>query len=136
LLSVDIFATLYRRGGKQVAEKRADRREYRRVDTQVSVTIQKYDTDERDFTDEKGKSKNLSAGGLLLHHDRPLEVPSYIIASFTLPEDEEKHDFLAKVVRIEELPDGTYEAGVMFMRMILGEFERIDKYISDQPEDS
>lgn len=117
-----------------MAGRSAERRQYRRVDTRVSVTIQKYDVNERDFNDEKGKSKNLSAGGLLLHHDRPLEVPSYIIVSFALPEEQDRRDFLAKVVRIEELPDGTYEAGIMFMRMILGEFEDVERYISRQAE--
>jgi c-di-GMP-binding flagellar brake protein YcgR len=123
-------------GGRQVAETKGERREYRRIDTRVSVTIQKYNPDEGDFSDEKGKSKNLSAGGLLLHHDKPLEVPSYIIASFTLPDEEEKHDFLAKVVRVEELSDGTYEAGIMFMRMILGEFSNLDKYVLKQTKGS
>ena len=115
-----------------MTEQKGERREYRRIDTRVSVTVQKYDSEEAEFSDEKGKSKNLSAGGLLLHHDKPLEVPSYIIASFTLPDEEEKLDFLAKVVRIEELPDGSYEAGIMFMRMILGEFDGLDKYITEQ----
>jgi hypothetical protein len=117
-----------------VGKEKSERRQYRRVDTSVVVTLQKYDSEEGYFTDEEGKSKNLSSGGLLLHHDRPLEVPSYIIASFTLPDEDEKLDFLAKVIRIEELPDGSYEAGVMFMRMILGEFTDIDKYISGQTE--
>jgi c-di-GMP-binding flagellar brake protein YcgR len=125
---------MFLEGGLHVAGRSAERRQYRRIDTRVSVTVQKYDADERDFNDEEGKSKNLSAGGLLLHHDRPLEVPSYIIVSFSLPEEEDRRDFLAKVVRIEELPDGTYEAGIMFMRMILGEFEGVERYISKQVE--
>ncbi len=119
-----------------MAEEKKERRQYRRIDARVSVTVQKYDPDGGDFMDEEGNSKNISAGGLLLHHDKPLEVPSYIIASFNLPDEKEKSDFLAKVVRIEELPDGTYEAGVMFMRMILGEFEEIEKFISKESEKS
>ena len=65
-----------------------------------------------------------------------MEVPSYIIASFDVPGAEEKLDFVGKVVRVEEMVDGSYEVGVMFMRMILGDFDQLGKYISDETESS
>ena len=109
-----------------------ERRRYRRVGTQVHVSIRKYEPDQQGFSTDEGTSKNLSVGGLLLHHDKPVEVPSYIMISFLLPGSEEKLDFVGKVTRIEELMDGTYEIGVMFMHMILGDFGKLMKYISSE----
>lgn len=113
-----------------MAENGIERRRYRRVDARVQVSIQKHMTDEDNFSSEDAVMRNLSAGGLLVHHDRPVEIPSYIIVSFSLPDSQERLDFVAKVIRIEELLDGTYELGIMFMRMIMGGFEEIEKFIS------
>lgn len=117
-------------------EKHAERRQYRRIDANVEVEIQNYSPDMKDFTSDGAVSRNLSQGGMLVHYDKPVEVPSYIIASFTLPVSEEKLNFVGKVVRIEELIDGTYEIGVMFMRMIIGDFDHLARYISDEMENS
>jgi c-di-GMP-binding flagellar brake protein YcgR len=113
-----------------------ERRQYRRVDARVRVSIQKYDEREKGLSSEHGTSRNVSAGGLLLHHDKPVEVPSYIIAAFSLPDSGEELNFVGKVVRVEELLSGGYEIGVMFMRMILGDFEEVEKYVSDVAEES
>ena len=115
-----------------MAEQQDERRQYRRVNAEVHVSVQKHDTEMRDISTEEGKSRNLSAGGILLHHENPLEVPSYIIVSFSLPDSSEKLDFIGKVVRIEEIPQGGYEIGIMFMKMILGEFNAIQKFISEK----
>ncbi len=112
-------------------EAERERREYRRVSTRIKVDILKYDEDFKDVLYEEGTSKNVSLGGLLVLHDKSLEVPSYVIASFRLPGSDERLDFLGKAVRIEDLGDGTYEVGVMFMRMILGEFKKLNRYITD-----
>lgn len=115
-----------------MSEERVERRRFRRIDTRVQVDMQKYDHDNDDFYTGGGVTKNLSAGGLLLHHEKPVEVPSYVIASFSTPGSQDKLDFVGKVVRIEELADGTYEIGIMFMRMILGEFEHLEQYVAKE----
>ena len=115
-----------------MAEKRIERRKYRRVNTRVQVSVQKYNAEIDDFYTDESISKNLSAGGILLHNDKPVDIPSFIIASFIIPDSEDKLDFVGKAVRIEELPDNTYEIGVMFMRMILGEFDKLEQYVAKE----
>jgi len=106
-----------------------ERRRHRRIDAMVMVEIQKYDANAGDIVCEKSVSRNMSLGGLLMLHREPLEVPSYVIVSFTLPGMTGGLDFLGKVLRIEEIGENLYEVGVMFMRMILGEFSKLRGYI-------
>ena len=113
---------------------RVERRKYRRVKTRVQVDIHKHTPEDNDILTKRGTTRNVSAGGLLVHYDKVLEIPSYIIASFSLPGSQERLDFVAKVMRIEELMDGSYEIGISFMRMILGEFEKLGEYVAAQPD--
>jgi len=108
------------------------RRKYSRVKAHVVVNVQKFDGFREKISSDKGTIRNLSEGGLLLQVSKPLEIDSHIIVNFSLPGSDEKMDFIAKVVRIEKLPNGQYEAGIMFLRMIMGEFERLKQYVFEE----
>jgi len=114
---------------------RFERRKYKRVKADVKVTIQKYKNADDFFTSEEGVGKNISAGGLLVNCKTPADVPSYVIAMFQLPGSGNKLEVVARVVRVEELTDNTYDLGLMFMRTLFGEFEELEKYIQDKLEE-
>lgn len=117
-----------------MTQKENERRKYRRVKTQVKVAIQKYDRNSKDVSDEEGTTKNMSIGGLLVQHDKPLDVPSYVIVSFGVPGVQEKLDFVGKVIRIEELSTGGYEVGIMFMRVIFGDIKEFSRFVMTEME--
>ncbi len=118
--------------GKQgKGQKQVQRRKYSRVKTSVKVRIQKYNAEDKTFSTDAGTSKNVSAGGLLIHHHEPLKLGRYVMVSFSLPGSDEELDFVAKVVRVEELIDKGYDIGVMFMRKAPGEYEKLHMYVFD-----
>jgi len=118
---------------KQAKKKTiVNRRKYSRVDTSVKVRIQKYNKEDKTFITDAGMSKNVSAGGLLLAYDKLLQLGSFVMVSFTLPgSTDEELDFVGKIVRVELMPDGIYEYGIMFMRKTPGEYEKLHQYVFD-----
>lgn len=117
-----------------MAKNGAQRRRYSRVRSHVLVSIQKRDANLEKFFIDKGTIRNISAGGLLLHVNELIELDAHIIVSFSLPGADERLDFVAKVLRVEELTDGTYEIGVMFVREMIGDFEKLHQYVFDNLE--
>jgi len=111
----------------------AEKRRYGRLDAKVKVELSLYDPAKGKTTPQSAESRNVSAGGLLVLIDRPLEVSSYVLARFTLPGETEQHDFIARVVRVEEMEAlRRYDIGLEFVDIVLGDMEKIDKYVSNE----
>jgi c-di-GMP-binding flagellar brake protein YcgR len=110
-----------------------EKRRYSRLDTRVKVEIATYDAGKGKTVPQSAESRNVSAGGLLVTLERPLEVSSYVLARFTLPGETEQLDFIARVVRVEEVEAlRRYDIGLEFIDIVVGEMERIDKYVTDE----
>ena len=110
-----------------------EKRRYKRLDTRVKTEIALYDPGKGKTVPENAETRNVSAGGLLVSLERPLEISSYVLARFTLPGETEQLDFIARVVRVEEVEAlRKYDIGLEFVDIIVGEMERIDSYVSDE----
>lgn len=109
-----------------------EKRKFNRLDTRVKVEVSLYDTDEGKTVQQSAQSRNVSAGGLLITMDRPLGISTFVMIRFTLPGETRQHDFIAKVVRVEEVePQNKYDNGLEFVDLITGEMQEIDKYVSE-----
>jgi c-di-GMP-binding flagellar brake protein YcgR len=111
----------------------AEKRMYKRLDARVKVEISLYDPGKGKTIPQSAESLNVSAGGLLVTIERPLEVSSYVLVRFTLPGETEQHDFIARAVRVEEVEAlRRYDIGLEFVDIVVGDMEKIDKYVSDE----
>ena len=116
-----------------MADAGVERRKYSRLDTRVKVELSLYDRAKGKTVPQGAESRNVSAGGLLVMADRPLEISSYVLARFTLPGETEQLDFIARVVRVEEVEAmRQYDIGLEFVDIVLGDMEKIDKYITSE----
>jgi c-di-GMP-binding flagellar brake protein YcgR len=110
-----------------------EKRKYNRLDTRVKVEIATYDPGKGKTVPQSAETRNVSAGGLLVTLERPLEVSSYVLARFTLPGETEQLDFIARIVRVEEVEAlRRYDIGIEFIDIVVGEMERIDKYVTEE----
>ena len=108
-----------------------EKRRYNRLDTKVKVELSLYDPAKGKTVPQSAESRNVSAGGLLVTIGRPLEVSAYVLARFTLPGETEQHDFIARVVRVEEVEAlRRYDIGLEFVDIVVGDMEKIDKYVT------
>jgi len=116
-----------------VAYGGTDKRKYKRLDTRVKVEVSLYDPGKGKTVPRSAESRNVSAGGLLVTIERPLEVSSYVLVRFTLPGETEQHDFIARAVRVEEIEAlRRYDIGLEFVDIVVGDMEKIDEYIADE----
>ena len=112
-----------------------EKRKYMRLDTQVGVELSLYDPAKGKTVPHTAESLNISAGGLLVTVERPLEISSYVLARFTLPGETEQQDFIARVVRVEEIEAlRRYDIGLEFVDIVIGDLEKIDKYVTSEFE--
>ena len=96
----------------------AERRQYKRLDARVNVELTQYDEALGKEIVRDTESRNVSAGGLLISCDWPLEISSYVRARFSLGEDVQK-DIIAKVVRVDEVePLSRYDIGLQFVETL------------------
>jgi c-di-GMP-binding flagellar brake protein YcgR len=113
----------------------SEKRKYKRLDTRVKVELSLYDPAKGKTVPKSAESRNVSAGGLLVSSDRPLEVSSFVLARFTLPGETEQHDFIARVVRVEEVEAlRRYDIGLEFVDIVVGDMEKIDQYVEKELE--
>lgn len=116
-----------------MADEDADKRQHTRLDTRVKVEVSVYDTAQGETVLQSAESRNVSAGGLLVTLDRPLEISAFAMVHFTLPGGGEPLDFIAKVMRVKESdsPD-MYDIGLQFVDIIIGDFGKVKEYILDE----
>lgn len=113
-----------------MADESADKRQHTRLDTQVKVEVTVHDPEQGQTVLQSAQSRNVSTGGLLVTVDRPLEMSEFVIVHFTLPGRGEPLDFIAKVMRVSEAEDpGKFDIGLQFVDVIIGDFEKVKKYI-------
>lgn len=111
---------------------RDEKRRYSRLKTEVKVDIS-YTDPETDVTSllTRPVSKNVSASGLLIRHNKPLAVGSDVVLKFLLPEEKRYVMTFAKIVRVDAVEEGkAYDIGICFTNARLEDIERINKYIS------
>ena len=120
-----------------MADGGLEKRRYLRLDTRVKVELALYDQSKGKTVPQSAESRNVSAGGLLVMVERPLDVSSYVLAKFTLPGETEQQDFIARVVRVEEVEAlRKYDIGLEFVDIVIGDMEKIDKYVSTEMDKS
>ena len=93
-----------------------ERRKYRRLDVDIGVKLSVYDPTRGATVARDSRSRNVSAGGLLITTESPLEISSFVLADFTLPGKERKRRAIARVVRVDEVaPLKSYDIGLEFL---------------------
>ena len=96
-----------------------ERRKYERIDTRVKVEITPYEKGDSSMKSRDGESCNVSAGGLLVSLDCPLEISSFVRARFTMPESDAQKEIIAKVVRVDEVKSLLeYNIGLEFIEKV------------------
>jgi len=101
-----------------MAVTESERRQYKRLDARVDVELTHFDQARGKEITRETESLNVSAGGLLLSCDWPLEISSYVRARFTLGQDVQK-EIIAKVVRVDEVePLSRYDIGLQFVETL------------------
>ncbi len=106
-----------------------DRRRCKRMKGGFKVRII---TDEN-FKLEKdvGESIDISAGGILLKHDKPIEVNRVVNIRFLRPNSFEFFEGNATVVRCELNPDGkTYNIGIEFNGLSDDEMDKFEHFLT------
>lgn len=120
-----------------MASEAVEKRRFRRLDTRVKIEVSLYDTGECKTVQQNAQSRNVSAGGLLVTMDRPLEISTFVLIRFTMPGETQQHDFIAKVVRVEEVESQhKYDNGLEFVDIVAGEMEEIDKYVLSHSDEA
>jgi c-di-GMP-binding flagellar brake protein YcgR len=100
----------------------AERRKYERVDAKFDVELSHYSPIKGRDVSRDTHSSNVSAGGLLITTDFPLEISSLVHAKFTLIGTTTRRDVLARVVRVDEVESFTrYDIGLEFVETLSAE---------------
>lgn len=88
-----------------------NRRLFERFDSEMSIWVRVPQTEE-DFL--LVESANISAGGLLIHLDFPLQAGTLLDVRFELPQNNDLVEARAKVKHCVEKEKGVYQIGVQF----------------------
>jgi len=82
-----------------------------------------------------GKTKNVSATGVLFHNETILDIGTIINVKFLKPNSFDFFESSAKVVRVEIPPDGKgYEIGVQFIDLTPETEKKLNYYLSPDKE--
>ncbi len=105
-----------------------ERRKYKRVKNDLDIKVK---VNKNNFNVlEKGKSLNLSACGVLINYNKPLEIGENINVTFTQPGGNNSFESQAKVVRVELNPDlETYDIGIEFIGLSDDNEKKLDEFI-------
>lgn len=96
----------------------SERRQYKRLDARVKVELSQYDEARGKEITHDTESRNVSAGGLMISCEWPLEISSYVRARFTLGNEVQK-EIVAKVVRVDEVESlSRYDIGLQFLETL------------------
>ena len=96
----------------------AEKRKYKRIDTRVKVELSQYDESFAKTVTRNGETRNVSAGGLLITVDTPVEISSFVRARFSL-DGAVKKDIVAKVIRVDEIESlRQYDIGLEFVEAL------------------
>lgn len=105
-------------------------RKYKRVKENVNIKIDIVDSGKRSGKFEIAEAENLSASGVLLRYDKPLEIGQLINVSFMAPNSFDMIRSKAVVVRVEITPEKLWEIGVSFLEMEKEAEKSLDFYLT------
>jgi len=113
-----------------------ERRKFKRLKLEVKVELQYYDT-QKNKSEIIGDSvsRNISAGGLLVVSDRPLDIEAFVLARFLLPNEKRYIMVLARVVRVEVIEEGKrYELGIAFVNYRKEDIDKLNEFVESELE--
>jgi len=114
-----------------------ERRKFKRLKLEVEVELQYYDTEKnKSRVIGDSVSRNISAGGLLVVSDRPLDIEAFVLARFLLPNEKRYIMVLAKVVRVEVIEEGgKYELGIEFVDYRKEDIDKLNEFVESELEE-
>ncbi|MBU1076480.1 MAG: PilZ domain-containing protein [Spirochaetes bacterium] len=104
-----------------------EKREHPRGESHIQVWYQTFTEDNMTFG--LPKSKNISAGGMLLSMSESTDVGTNLIMKFRIPDYEEKILARGKVVRVNRIDKENYDTGIQFLNIREKDCEAIQKLI-------
>jgi len=111
-----------------------DKRHYTRLDFFNEIVVREVRSGQdkrREFT---ATAKNLSEGGILIEHGRPLEIGSETLLEITL-DAETRLNIIGTVVRLEAFGADRYEIGLSFLKLSTDTKNHLANYIIKQLQD-
>ena len=112
-----------------------DGRNYKRIKSDFDVRAIIPDAGKGRKGITTGKTKNVSAAGVLFHNDIILDIGTIINVKFLKPNSFDFFEGDAKVVRVEIPTDGKgYEIGVQFINLTPENEKKLDYYITPDRE--
>ena len=105
-------------------------RKYKRVKENVNIKIDIPEKDTLTSGFEIGEAENISASGVLLRYDKPLEIGQIIHVSFMNPNSFDMISSKAVIVRVEITPEKLWEFGVAFLDMSKEDEKHLDFYLT------
>lgn len=105
-------------------------RQFKRVkeNINVKIDIMKQETVSNKF--EVAKTKDISASGVLIRYNKPVDIGQNINVSFLSPNSFEIFSLNALVVRVEITLDNQYDIGVSFFNMTEDDKKRLNYYLT------
>ena len=112
-----------------------DGRKYKRIKSDFNVRAIVPNAGEGLRGIKTGKTKNVSATGVLFHNDVKLDIGTIIDVKFLKPKTFDFFESAAKVVRVEIPTDGKgYEIGVQFINLTSETEKKLDYYLTPDEE--
>lgn len=112
-----------------------ERRVYSRLSREIPLRYKAYKSQEELFkgsitTEQLSLTKNISAGGLLFVSDKHLVIGSFLELIIELPDKQDPIKCLAKVLRVEEVPqDSRYDIGICFLDIAGADRLRLNNFV-------
>ncbi len=107
-----------------------ENRKYKRVKENVNIKVDIIESDEVQLDFEIGKSKDISASGILFKYDKLIDIGKKIKISFLSPKSFDFINCNAAVVRVEFIHENCYDIGVSFLGMSESEEKRLNYYLT------
>lgn len=110
----------------------AHMRRFPRINKSVKVTVRYPDPKDGKQQQEEFESKDISRSGVRVFSNNELEMESFVMATFHIPDGSPPIELFAKVVRQEANNDGTWDVGLHFTSFTKEAMERLNNYLIDE----
>ena len=107
-----------------------ERRRYKRLSGKFGIQIDLPDDDGIPTVFEIGAIDNISAAGILIRHDKPIDIGKILQVTFLSPNSFEVFKLDTRVLRVKPKPDQTYEIAVEYVDLSPEEEKRLDYFIT------
>jgi hypothetical protein len=115
-----------------MADGGIEKRKFQRIDAQVKVTLTIPGQVEGSRFFNRTVSKNISRSGVLVSSVVPLDLGSFVLARFEMPNEPKPVEIFAKVVRVVMLGEHRHDIGLHFTGFTPEAIETIRKYLTDE----